>query len=153
MVFSYIILGTPFMVYYIYALVLILGALIIQNKYSKRAPRYLGAKDRHTYLLYDITGAFVENTHPHIYQHIRGNGRALATKLKIDSYSGLENKDAHGCLVFTNKNPPESVKKEEIAFIENLIGPSQDELVLMAVGDVDSVEQALEEHMQYLYPQ
>ena len=140
------ILGTQFKAYYLYALALILGGLFIQNRYSKMAPKYIGAKHRTKLPFYDVTGAFIENTHPHIEPHIRGNGRVLAAKLKASDYTGIENKDKHSCFVFTNKEPPESVRREELRFIEEILAPEQDEIVVMAAGNVTSVEQALNEH-------
>ncbi len=143
--FSFIILGTPLKAYYFYALALIIIALVIQNKYSKKAPAYIGANKKKSIPLYDVTGAFVENTHPHVYAQIRGNGRALATRIKADIYNA-SGKNNYGCLVFTNKNPPDSVNKNEIDFIEDIVGPNQDEVILMAVGEVGAAEQALNEH-------
>lgn len=145
-VFSFLILGTPLQAYYLYALALIICALVIQDRYSKKAPEYVGTKKKHEMFFYDVTGAFVENTHPQIYTYIKGNGRVLATKISTASYSGPEGKNNYGCLVFTNREHPDSVNRQEIEFIENIMGPSQDELVLMAAGSVDSVEQALGEY-------
>ncbi len=146
MVFSFLILGTPFRAYYFYALVPIIGALVIQDRYSKRAARYVGAGKRSTTTLFDVTGAFVDNTHPHINPYIRGSGRALAIKIDAVSYSGYDGKDNCNCIVFTNRDPPPSVKKEEMDFIEDIMGVGPDELVLTAIGNAESAEQALSQH-------
>jgi uncharacterized membrane protein YqaE (UPF0057 family) len=146
MLFSFLILGTPIETYYFYALVPIIGALIIQNMYSKKAPRYLGTKRGSFAQFFDVTGAFIDSTHPQIYPYIRGGGRALAIKLNVDAYSGYEGKDDHGCLVFTNSNPPESVKKGEMEFIEDIMEVHPDEVILTAVGDAESAAQALDEY-------
>lgn len=144
-VFSYVILGTPLKVYYLYSFALIVAALAVQNRYSKKAPRYRGARKKNALPIFDVTGAFAHSTHPHISASIRGNGRALATKVKADVYDAL-GKNKHGCMVFTNKDPPESVNMDEMNFIEDIMGPSNDEIILMALGDADSAEQALGEH-------
>lgn len=147
--FSFLILGTPLKIYYLYAVALIILALIIQNKYSKRAPRYIGTKAHRPLALYDITGAFVENTHPQIYQYIQGTGRALAAKIRISKYLEFENKNNYDCIVFTNKNHPDSIRKGEMEFIENIVCPGPDELIIMGIGNADSVEKAIAEYFNY----
>ena len=143
-VFSYIILGTQLHAYYIYALALMITALVIQNRYSKRAPRYMSAK--RSVQFFDVTGAFVENTHPQIHPYIRGNGRALAAVVKAGEYAKSEDKDSHGCLVFTNKNPLESVARKEIEFIESIISHDADEIIILAIGEAGAAEEALNDH-------
>lgn len=146
MLFSFLILGTPIETYYFYALAPIIGALIIQNTYSKKAPRYLRTKRESPVQFFDVTGAFIDNTHPHIHSYIKGRGRALAIKLNAADYSGYEGKNDYGCLIFTNSNPPESVQKREIDFIEDIMGAHPDEVILTAIGDAESAAQALDEY-------
>jgi drug/metabolite transporter (DMT)-like permease len=144
-VFSYLILGTPLKAYYLYSFALIAAALAVQNWYSKKVPRYRSAKRKSELFLFDVTGAFSSSTNPQVSAFIRGKGRALATTVKKDLYSAIGKND-YDCLIFTNKNPPESVSREEMEFIEETMSPEPDEMILMALGDIDSAEQALNEH-------
>ncbi len=131
---------TLYAYYAVLAFIVLFGIAIQQLAHSKAYERV--ARRASSPVIFDITGAFVENKHPHLLTFMRGDGRALATIVKTDVYSAIGKND-HGCLIFTNKNPPESVKKEELAFIEGIMLPGQDEMILMALGDVDSAEQVL----------
>ncbi len=142
-ILSFLLLGTPPHAYYFAAAGLLTAGMLVQGRELLGAPeRVKTKKTKSNVQLFDVTSAFIENTHPHIYSHIRGGGRALAVKLNSASYQEHYVKDNHGCVIFTNKNPPDSVRDEEIEFIEEIMGAGSDDVVLTVIGDAKAVEQA-----------
>ncbi len=104
--------------YIVLAGLVLLGILIQQSSKSKAYERVADCASSN--VIFDITGAFVENEHPQLRSYLGDNGRALATLVKAKSYGALS-KDSHGCLLFTNNNPLEGVSKGEMKFIEDII--------------------------------
>jgi len=151
--FAAVILKEPVYLYYIAIAALVAAGIIIQ-RFDKRGGTYMAKEksaSKSNIQIFDVTGAFIQNTHPHIYTHIRGNGRALAAKMNAGLYNSFD-KNNYGCIVFTNKSPPAGVRRDEISFIENIMGPANDEVIVTAIGDVNSAERAISEHAEYPAP-
>lgn len=143
--FAAILLHETLQPYYIVLAVVVLAGVGIQQLSRSKAYERT-SKRTSSPLIFDITGAFIDNKHPDLQAYLKSSGRALATKLKGGLHIDVEEK-RNGCLFFTTKQPPEFVRKEEVEFIESILCPARDELVLVSVGDIDKAEKALIEHI------
>jgi len=144
-VFSYLILGTKFYPYYGISFALIILALVIQQYYSRSAPKYAARK--HVHLpLFDISGAFINTKNNEVINLIERSGRALAVKypkeIKIDEPS------KYGCLVFTAKNHRGYANPEELQFIKEVVGAKENEDVLVCIGKPDDAERAISDYLE-----
>jgi len=152
-VFSYLIMGTKFYIYYTFSFALIIVALIVQQRYASRAPAYKANRERHSMRLplFDISGAFVNTKNSEIINVIGRSGRALGAKLSSGLSSGLSDSlDArkYGCIVFTTKQHKGYASEEELEFIREITGAKGEEDVLVCVGKPDMAEKAINEYTE-----
>ncbi len=145
--FSYLLLGTQLYAYYFYAAALILAALLIQRKYATTAERSTAAEtSRKTPVLFDVTGVFVNNTGKVISASIEGNGRAMAIKIGKEDLGSLKMSRGNAgdeYFLFDALSPHKEVKKEEIAYVNEIVGVNDNEVAIIGIGDEKKVEEAL----------
>jgi drug/metabolite transporter (DMT)-like permease len=141
-VLSFALLGTPMQPYYFVAAGLLTVGILIQGKEVVRAPEWLKEKDSaENYLtIFDVTSAFLNTKVDAIHDTMKGNGRVLAIKLKNEKYNSIKQtldseseKVVHKGLVYTSYDQS-FVSKEESTFISDILGPEDDETVLMSAG-------------------
>ncbi|MGB9732798.1 MAG: EamA family transporter [Candidatus Micrarchaeia archaeon] len=151
MIFSYIMLGTPFYPYYLISFAFIILALAIQQRYAKRAPRY-SPRERKQGVhipLFDISGAFINTKSAEIANAIGNSGRALGAKIKTTTSQSFNEIDPnkYGCIIFTANNHKGYASPEELEFIKDIVGAEKDEDVLVCVGRPDEAEKAIYEYI------
>ncbi len=148
-VFAALVAGTPIMSYYLIAAVLMSAGVLLQRRYSKVMERATSKKLLEKLPVFDVTGAFIGNKSPEIANQILGGNRALAIKLDKNTiyedsqHGGMFRK--RNCLAFTNVRPTNDIKREEIEFINDVLGHEANETILIAIGNPDSLEGAFEE--------
>ena len=146
-ILSFVLLGTEIHIYYFVAAGILTLGILLQEGKILNAPELLKKRDALKHIqIYDVTSAFIENST--IYSYIRGGGRALAIRSEVGKYRG----DAHehlfkkkDCIVFTNLKPHIAVRREEIDFINEMVGFREGEMLLIAVGEPKKIESAFEE--------
>lgn len=144
---STILIGTPFKAYYIVAALLISTSVLLQRHYSSRPERITEKSALSQLQIFDVTGAFANNSSYVISNHIAGGNRAFAIKLnsKFDEtlHSSIFLKNQ--CMAFTNINPHDGTKPEEIEFINDVMGLKEGDMALIGIGDPKSLEASFEE--------
>ncbi len=156
MMLGYALLGEPIEPYYIVIAVSVVIGVVIQRLAPKTTTYLSKNKDkskRPGFLLYDVSSAFANTENAMIYDVLKGSGRALAFCKRIEGADQLaahhkiveeENKAAKNCIIFTNKmqnvKPP---LNEEIAFIKDIMGYGDQDLLVVGVGDPEPVEKSL----------
>jgi drug/metabolite transporter (DMT)-like permease len=145
---SFLLLGTPIEAYYIYAYVLIALGIVLQQRYSSKAPEYIRSKaaNKQTGVsVFDVTGAFVHNKNDVIYRSVAEGKRALAIAIDKDTFTPSEYGklfEKYDCIAFTNNDPHPAVGKDEIEFITEIMGPSQGQELLICLGDSKNIDEA-----------
>ena len=142
-------MGTPLQTYYLIAMALLAVGVLIQGRELINAPEYIKKGIAESQIqIYDITAAFVENYTEDICARIKRGERALAIKLQNGEYKN----EAHGqifgkrgCIAFTNTQPHKDVSKDEVEFINEILGYKGNEAILIAMGDQDKLEGAFGE--------
>ncbi len=141
--------GTPIMAYYLVAAVLMSIGVLLQRHYSMATERATTKKQLRGLTIFDISGAFVGNKSPTIVNQIMGGNRALGIKLDKDTaYDSTQHGDMfrkRNCIAFTNMEPHEDVRPEEMEFINDVLGVGTEERVLVAIGPPENIENAFEE--------
>ncbi len=144
--FAGLLLQEPIYLYYLIIAILVAVGIFIQ-RFDKKGGTYI-AKGKNALQVFDVTSAFIENSTKEIYSYIKGGGRALAIRLEKNKYStGLDERifKERDCVVFTNVSPHKDASKEEIKFINKIINPNDDEVILIALGEPAKIESAFEE--------
>ena len=148
-IFSNLILGTKFYMYYAYSFALIITALIIQQHYASKAPTYVTNKHKQTMMpIFDLSGAFVNTKNSEIINAIGRSGRALGVKLSTELNPDLIDAGKYGCIIFTTKHHKGYVSPEELEFIEEIIGANENDDVLVCVGKQEMAEQAIKDYIE-----
>ncbi len=147
-IFSYLLIGTKFYIYYAYSFAFIILALVIQQHYAKQAPSYRTKEAKHkNTALFDISGAFINSRNNEIANAIGANGRALA--VKVGKGFDIQDANRYGCIAFTTKDVKGYANKEEIEFIRDVIGAKEEgEDVLVCIGKTDEAEKLISEHLE-----
>ncbi|MDE1851254.1 MAG: DMT family transporter [Candidatus Micrarchaeota archaeon] len=141
--FSVILVGSQVHGYYFVALAFIFAALFVQQRSSNKALKYIPSKgQKWPYALFDITGVFVSNKGTYIPNSIRGKGRALATIVDKDAYKSIYAKSLSGAdiIMFTNNKLHPDVSSEELEFMESIMAPKGNELILVGIGNPEKIE-------------
>ncbi len=151
--FSYLILGTPIKLYYIYAYALIAVGIVIQQKYSKKAPEYVKSRSSRIkdLQMFDVTGAFVNNKSSSIYRSVMEGKRALAMPIDGASFKAEQHNELfskYGCTAFTNREPHPDVRVDEIQFINEIIDQKPGEDLLICLGESKNIESAFAEFVR-----
>ena len=130
------------------AALLISSGVLLQRHFSSTAPERIPSRNfTKNAVLFDVTSAFANNKGEKISSHITGNGRALAVKI----YSGtmadfdLDRINKYGCIIFTTQKPHCEVLKEEIEFINDIIGIKDNEMAMIGIGDPKNIEASFQE--------
>ena len=143
---SAVLVGTPIQAYYFYATVLIIAAVLAQQKLSHRAPEHISAKQALSCLtVFDVTSAFVNNEK--IIRGMKAEDKVLAIKLAAQNFDidgCKEIFNSYGCIAFTDSMPFVETKREEMEFVNEIVGKEQGEIVLMGMGDAKHIEIALD---------
>ncbi len=139
---------TPMKAYYIYAIVLMASAVIVQRHLSNKAPERIVSKKGSQMIMFDVTSAFITNSK--LIGQLKAENRALAIKMKSETlprsaYSGIF--EAYGCTVFTNKDPHEHVSSDEIAFVNDMMVPGTGETIMVGIGNPEHLESAFGEFL------
>ncbi len=149
-IFSALLIGTPIEPYYIYSTAIIAGAVLIQQRLSRRATERINSSANLRDLqIFDVTSAFINNKK--IVQQIRADNRALAIKLSNGKYTmaNLQTLLSGGeALFFTNDAPHESISPDELDFINEIIAPQKNETVLIGIGKASSIENAFDQFVR-----
>jgi drug/metabolite transporter (DMT)-like permease len=148
-IFSFLILGTPLLPSYFLAASLLTAGIFLQERNALHAPERLKTnKTPKNMQIYDVTSAFAGDHTKDIYSHIKGGGRALAIKLhEGEHYDKMHMRifGKRGCIAFTSTHPYKGVSKDEIEFLNKIIGYEKGEVILIAVGDPNKLELAFKE--------
>ncbi|MDE1823117.1 MAG: DMT family transporter, partial [Candidatus Micrarchaeota archaeon] len=143
--FSTVLLGAQLHSYYFYALLFIFLALFIQQRQANKAPRYIpGRRYEGPSVLFDVTGVFIANRSNTVSNHIQGKGRALAAVVDKEWYANVDVKllkDAN-VLIFTNDNLHPDISNEEIEFMNGILMPKNNELIMVGIGEPEAIEDA-----------
>lgn len=148
--FAFLLLGTPIEGYYVYAYLLIVAGIVLQQKYSQGAPEYIQSKESalNTLQIFDVTSAFVNNSSEVVYNSVARGKRALAVKIDNNAFDPAEHGQLfykYDCIVFTDKDPHPAVQKDELEFINEIVGPAPGQDLLICLGDSKKLENALTE--------
>ncbi len=133
----------PIKAYYIYAIVLMASAVIVQRQLSNKAPEHITSKKGSSVKMFDVTSAFITNSK--LISQLKADNRALAIKTKRETYPRSTYSDIfeeYGCIAFTNKDPNEQISSDEIAFVNDMMTPGTDETVMVGIGNPEHVENA-----------
>lgn len=142
--FSSLLLGTKIYAYYWISLALLIGALIIQQLYSSKAPEYSKSK-RFSFQLFDVTGAFMNTKNSAIRSALWRGGRAIAIKLNKEQMqklsSSLDNSTRnYKCIIL--KAESQNLSLEEQEFINDIMSKKENEDIIIGFGDPKDVESA-----------
>lgn len=144
---SSVIVGTALQPYYIYSAILIVGAVLAQQKFSGAAPKRLN-KNSKDMQLFDVTGAFISNRK--ITSGLTPDSKALATI--VAAGAKLEEQmpvfQRRNVIAFTSTVPHQDVSKDEVEFINDIVAPKIGETVLVGIGNGDAVEEAFDEFIK-----
>ena len=154
-VISYIVLNEAIEPAYLIIAFSVLAGLLIQ-KFAPKAPNYISKlKPRaKTPTLFDVTAAFVNTRNEIVYNEIKGTGRALAFYKKMNDpdllgvYTTLITdfqKRDNECVITTNKHIGGVVNKDELEFIQEIMGYSNDDLLILGIGNPEKIELAFAE--------
>ena len=149
-ILSFVLLDTSIQPYYFFAAVVLTIGILLHEKGALHAPeRVKESPGLQKMTVYDVTSAFIENHTKDIYECIRGNGRALAIKLEGNVKYEKEHYEQlfkqRNYIVFTSREPHHGIRKEEIEFINEIIGLKEGETALIAIGDPKNIESIFEE--------
>ncbi len=153
MLLSAITLKEPIEPYY---LVIAIGAVvgIIIQKFAPRESNYRAksrGKAQNKLPLFDVTSAFINSRNQYISDTITGTGRALAFYTKtnneidgnIDAMVGQENGCKDGCIIFTDKKNAGYMNQNELNFIKDITGSTDQHILVIGVGNPDKIEEKL----------
>lgn len=144
--FSAVMVGTPFAPYYIVAAALLGAAMFVLRDQPSEAPQHITSSDVLKGLwMFDITSAFVDNKSEEINGYIRGDNRALAIKIRDGTGSNAHDMEPHAdesCFIFTDKKPHPRVSEQEILFIKEMMGVENGETAVIGIGDTSQIESA-----------
>ena len=139
-------------VYLLIALSVAVGLLI--QRYAPKTSNYISGRSRERLpTLYDVTAAFVNTKSELIYNEIKGGGRVIACYKSLQEaasepdYAHVVNRLARAnpnCVILTNKADTPHVNQDEFEFIQEIVGHSDDDLLLLGVGKPNAVERAFE---------
>ncbi len=135
----------PMRAYYIYAIALIAGAMVMQRRLSSSAPEHISSKNDAHAKLFDVTSALISNSE--LAKLLKADNRAFAIKMKDVTLPDSTQNDifeSYGCIAFTNKDPYENVSGEEVSFINDLMVPGADETILVGIGKPEHLESAFD---------
>jgi len=150
--FSNLLLGTKLYAYYGISFVLLIGALIIMQLYSSKAPEYSNSK-RFSFQLFDVTGVFMNTKNSVIKSALWEGNKALAIKLKkeqmqkLSSYFNNSIKN-YNCII--QKVDSQNLSLEEQEFINDIMNKKENEDIIIGVGDPKDVESAFNEITEML---
>ncbi|MGC8496157.1 MAG: EamA family transporter [Candidatus Micrarchaeia archaeon] len=146
---SYVLLGEPIYWYYFVIAIGVAAGLLVQRFAPKTTNYITKDKDKDTYAIFDVSGAFANTQSPMVYKMLKGNGRALAIKIAKSKYiydSIKANTTEIGeFIVFPTHMPHMEVKAQEVEFINDVVGANEDDLVLVGIGKPEVVENKLAE--------
>lgn len=151
--FAALLLGQQVKLYYLVLAGLVVLGVYIQQKSPKKAPELIqNRKAAGQVQIFDITGAFAETKNSAVYSHIRNGSRALSIigesgknydTLLNDKMAILNKK--YDCMFFTTNNPGAHANKDEIEFINEILGLDGRNAALVGIGRSEKVEDALRE--------
>ena len=146
-VFSFLIVGTPIKFYYILAAIFTSVGIILQRRYSSHPERITEKGALSRLRIFDVTGAFANNSSYVISNHLAGGNRAFAIKLdsKFDEQLHGPIFLRHQCMAFTNVKPHVGTQADEIEFINDVMGLKEGEIAVIGIGDPKSLEMSFEE--------
>ena len=147
-VLSFLIIGTQIKVYYILAALLAGIGVMLQRRYSLHPERIMKSSGLKKLQIFDVTGAFVNNSSKEIGSSIRGSNRAFAVKLNSmnfdeEYHSAIFSK--RNCIAFTNTKPHRMTQTDEMDFINDIMGLKNGGTALIGIGNPKSLENSFEE--------
>ena len=137
--FANLILGESIKLYYILIAVLVAIGLIIQ-RFDKLGGAYAQRSNRDRFVIFDITGAFVDQAQSAIFDVIEKGGRVLAVKLRSRHYKNIKKVIEAGNYDQVYTNLDESIKNEAKTFIEDIMDPEKNEIIVMKAGEPEESE-------------
>ena len=147
--FSWAILGEQIYLYYI-AIALLVAIGIVIQKFDKKGGTYASKDKSSTHTIHDVTSAFIHTDAPSVYNAIKSGGRVLAIKVDKEYYGALNSvkkkvrKDKKAVVCYFN-NEKKFINDEQDAFVREVMGVKNDEMVLMSAGNTKDSEAALSE--------
>ena len=141
---SYVLLAEPIYWYYFVIAIGVAAGLLVQ-RFAPKGTNYIAKKkNRYSYAIFDVSGAFANTESPLVYKMLKGDGRALAIKIANSRrmYEAMEQnmKSAEGLVIFPTHKPHSEVKMDEIEFINDIVGAKPNDLVLVGIGKPELVE-------------
>ena len=143
MVISAVFLGVPVIPSYIVIGVGVVSGIAIQRLAPRHASNFLISKrhkDRFKVSIYDVTSAFINTKQPSLTNTMHGGGRILAfythgangqciSKEELDSMGGS------GCTMFSDKHHPHMLSADELEFIRDITGATDQHMIVIGSGD------------------
>ena len=147
MVISALAQGIPIIPSYIIIALGVAAGIAIQRFAPKNAGNFIVSKkhrSKYTVSMYDVTSAFINTRRSELARTMHGGGRILAfctqgsnerniSKEELDSMGG------EGCVLFTDKHHPHMLSSDELEFIHDITGTTDDHMIVMGSGDPDEV--------------
>lgn len=141
MLLSAILLGEAVEPYYVVIAITVVAGVLVQKFAPKAAGNFITSKRKDNFpsALYDVTAAFVNTHNPVIMKTMKGNGRVLAFSTKFNEPIAKVHKRLRGLghknlMLFTDKSDGVATQNE-IEFVREIVGCSDDELLVFGSGD------------------
>lgn len=141
MLLSAVFLGEAVEPYYVVIAITVVAGVLVQKFAPKAVGNFITSKkkDRFPLPLYDVTAAFVNTRHPIIMKTMKGNGRVLAFSTKFNEPIGkiherLGRLGHESLMLFTDRSDG-AATQNEIEFVREIVGCSDDELLVFGSGD------------------
>ena len=146
-ILSVMILGTPIYWYYIVAALLLSAGVLLQQR-AAGAPEHISSEKLAGRVIFDITGAFINNKDPVIARYLHGNKKALA--LRVGDDFKLDGKAYKlfgelGCFVCSTRSAGNILDRKELEFMREMMGTTDSDAVIIGIGDAGMLDRAFSE--------
>ena len=147
MVISALTQGVPIIPSYIVIALGVVAGIAIQRFAPKNSGNFITSKRhkaKYGVSMYDVTSAFINTRRVDLKRTMHGGGRILAfytqgsNKLNI-SKEELDSMGGEGCVLFTDKHHPNMLSSDELEFIRDITGATDDHMIVMGSGNPDEV--------------
>jgi uncharacterized membrane protein len=137
-IFAYLILGEAIQPYYLAIAALVTAGILIQRLDKVGGTFRTSAKARTNFVIYDVTGGFVDSGDFGIIDSIDHGGRVLAAKMDIAHRVHLE--DVVSGKDYSNVFTENRVAKRESDFVRDVLGAKDEDLIVMKAGSAEEGE-------------
>ncbi len=150
-VLSFLLLGTPMESYYFVAAGFLVAGMLIHGGNQISAPVHV--KKRSTLMnlqIFDVTGAFANNSSEGIGSRIAGGSRAFAIRLGGTTFDEEYHNaifSRHKCVAFVTTRPHTGAREEEIEFVNDILGLRGEDAALIGIGKPEDLEDSFDEFL------